>query len=178
MFSNNLSKRERYLATATVSIVLIAVVYGLIIRPAAARWKNLSNQIRSRVNTLEKDSAILAGRKIIESEYARLSKYARPAKSEEQAIADTLSFIENVSRNDSCRIVNIKPVGTKDSGYYKEIVIDVNAEADIGQFSKFLYDMENPRDNLINIKDFALSAKSGQPGVLKGTFLISKILLD
>ncbi len=57
-------------------------------------------------------------------------------------------------------------------------MIDVSAEAAIEQFSKFLYDIENPRDNLINVKRFTISAKSGQTGALKGTFIISKALLN
>ena len=178
MFIDNFSKRERYLAIITLSVVLIAVVYAFLIAPLSMVWKNLNNQIRSKINTLEKDSNILANQNALESDYAKLSKYAKSGRSDEQAAADTLTYIENVSRNDSCFIINIKPVGVTNGPSYKEILTDVTAEASMEQFSKFLYDIENPRDNLINIKRFTISTKSGQTGPLKGTFLISKILLD
>lgn len=178
MFIHNFSERERYLALATSAIVLIAVVYALIIRPVSARWVNLNNQIRSKINALEKDYRILANEQLLRSEYAKFSKYAKPSKSEEEAVADTLAYIENVSRNDSCFIINIKPIGVTNAGSYKEILIDVTAEANIEQFSKFLYDIENPRDTLINIKRFTINSKSGQTGILKGTFFISKVLCN
>lgn len=178
MFINNFNKREKYLMAAAALICVIAVLYVFIIDPVAARWKNLNNQIRSKINMLEKDFKLAANQKTIESEYVKLSKRGSPARSKDQEVADTLAFIENVSKNDSCFIINIKPVDIIDSGSHKEILIDVTAEASVGQLSKFLYDIENPRENLINVKRFNVISKSGQTGVLRGTFLISKVLLD
>lgn len=178
MFAANFSKRERYLAIATVSVVLAFAVYALIIDPITARWRNLNNQVKSKINMLEKDSAMIANQKEIMAEYAKFSKYVKVSQSEEQAVADTLTYIENVSRNDACFIINIKPAGVKNIESHKEVLIDVTAEAGIEQFSKFLYDIENPRDTLINIKRFTISTKSNQSGALKGTFLISKVILE
>ncbi len=179
MFATNFSKRERYLALATVSVVIVFAVYALIIDPIAARWKILNSQVKSKISVLEKDSAILANQKALIDEYAKFSKYVKIPKSEEQAVADTLAYIENVSRNDSCFIINIKPAGVKNLESHKEVLIDVTAEAGgIDQFSKFLYDIENPRDTLIDIKRLTLSTKSNQERTLKGTLLISKTILD
>lgn len=178
MFTNNFNKRERYLMAAAASICVIAVLYVFIIEPVAARWKNLNNQIRSKIDMLKKDFKLAANQKTIESEYVKLSKRGSPARSKDQEVSDTLAFIENVSKNDSCFIINIKPVDMIDSGSHKEILIDVTAEASVGQLSKFLYDIENPRENLINVKRFNVMSKSGQTGILRGTFLISKVLLD
>jgi len=178
MFINNFNKREKDLALAAVSIVAIMLVYFFIADPIAARWKNLNKQIRSKVNMLEKDSRIAANQKTIETEYAKLSKHGKSVKSKDQEVAETLTFIEGVSKNDSCFIVNIKPIDVRDAASYKEILIDVTVEAPMAQLSKFLYDIENPRENLIDIKRFSVSSKYGQAGVLKGTLLISKALLD
>ena len=178
MFINNFNKRERYLALAALSIVSIALVYLFIVDPIAARWKDLNSQIRSKVNMLEKDSRTAANRKTIEAEYAKLSKQGKPAKSKDQEVAETLTFIESVSKNDACFIVNIKPVDIKDAASHKEILIDLTVEASTAQLSKFLYDIENPRENLIDVKRFSISSKYGQAGVLKSTLLISKALLD
>jgi glutamate synthase domain-containing protein 1 len=177
MFINNFSKRERRLALATLSVVSIAVIYILIVKPVMTSWKSFNNEIRSKLTMIEKDFKILANQKTIEAEYNKLSKYAKSGKSDEEAIADTLTNIENISRNNSCLIVNIKPVGITKAPSSKEILIEVNAEANIEQFAKFLYDIENPRDVLMNIKRFTISSKSTQTGVLKGVFLISKVIL-
>ena len=178
MFINNFSGRERRLAIATLSVVLAAAVYIFLIAPLVAGWSSLNNQVRSKIGILTNDSHILANRKALASEYSKMSKYARSGGSEEQAIADTLAYIENISRNDSCFIINIKPIGVTNTPSHKEILIDVTAEASISQFSKFLYDIENPRDVLINVKRFSLNSKASQTGVLRGTFFIAKTLLD
>ena len=178
MLINNFSKRERFLAVATLAVAFIAVLYFLIIEPISSRRKNINNQIQSKINMLEKDSAILSNQKALTAEYAKLAKYAKPSGSVDQAVADTLSYIESVSKSDSCVIINIKPVGVTEAETHKEILIDVSAEAGIEQFSKFLYDIENPREMLINVKRFTIASRSSQANALKGTFLISKILLD
>lgn len=178
MSINNLSKRERYLAFVTLSLATIAVVYIFLIAPLYGKWKNLNNQIKSKIGMLEKNSKMLASQKALTSEYSKLSKYSKTSQSEEQAIADTLTYVENISKTDSCFIANIKPVGVTKETSYKKVLIDVTAEGNIGQLSKFLYDAENPRENLINIERFTITSKSGQSGILKGSFLISKILLN
>ncbi|MDO8535929.1 MAG: hypothetical protein Q7S30_02845 [Candidatus Omnitrophota bacterium] len=178
MLINNFNKREKYLALATVSIVSIALVYIFIMDPIVSKWKNLNGQIRSKVGILEKDSRLTANKKMIEAEYTKLSKKGRPSNSKDQEVAETLTFIESVSKNDTCFIVNIKPIDVNGSDSRKEILVDVTVEASMAQLSKFLYDIENPRENLIDIKRFSVTSKYGQPGVLKSTLLISKTLLN
>jgi len=178
MPANNFKKREKDLAFATLSIMSIALVYILIVEPIAARWNNLNSQIRSKVGALEKDYRLAANKKAIESEYAKLAKPASPAKSRDQEVAETLAFIESVSKNDACFIVNIKPIDARDSSSQREILIDVTIEASMAQLVKFMYDIENPRGNLIDIKRFNVSSKYGQAGVLKSTLLVSKTLLN
>ena len=179
MFINQLNRREKYLALATLSVISIAVIYFLIIGPIFAKSVVFNKEIRSKINNLEKGRKILASEGALKSEYNKLSKDAKSIKNEEGAIAGTLAYIEDVSRNDSCFIANIKPIGTTNLESYKEILIDVTVEAGgIEQLSKFLYDIENPRDNLINIKRLTISSKAGQAGTLKAAVIISKILLN
>lgn len=174
----DLSGRERYLAMATVSVIALALLYAVIIVPISATVGTVNSRIRAKLISIEKDRKILAGQGLLESEYARLSRNARIPGSEEQATADTLTYIEKIATNDACFIVNMKPVGMTDKGTHKELLFDVTAEGGMSQLTKFLYDIEHPRDVLINVKRFTLASKSGQPGTLKGTFFISKILLD
>lgn len=178
MIVSRLSGRERYLAVITASIIALALLYAVIIAPISATMASVNARIRAKLISIEKDRKILAGQDILASEYARLSKNARMPGSEEQASADTLAYLEKIATNDGCFIVNMKPLGTSDNGTHKELLFDVTAEGGMSQFTKLLYDMEHPRDVLVNVKRFTLTSKSGQPGILKGTFLIGKMLLD
>ncbi len=178
MLIKNLTKRERYIAAATLVIVVTAVLYGFIIEPICGWWASLERDTGSKMAALEKDSKILTKKKALESDYARFSRYLKKDKSEEEAAAGVMGYIENISGSDSCLIVSMKPVGIKKSGSYKEIMVEVTAEANMAQLSKFLYDIENPKEMILTVKRFVITPKSGAPNVLKGTFLISKLSVE
>ena len=177
-FLSRMNKRERYLALATITVVSLVAVYALLFEPIASRWRSLNNQIMAKVNMLSKDSRILASRQAIEEEYSKLAKRTKASASQDQQIADTLSYIEGISKNDSCMINNIKPIDVKTTDSYKEVLIEVNTEGSMQNLSKFMYDIENPRDNLINVKRFTVTPKSGPAGPLKGSFVVGRTLLD
>ena len=75
-------------------------------------------------------------------------------------------------------MINIKPIGTKDFGRYKELLIDLSSEGSLQQFTKFLYDVENAKNMILKVRHFVLTSKAGQEGALKGAFLISKIIIE
>jgi hypothetical protein len=178
MLIKNLTKREKYIAAATVIVAAAAILYVFILEPISSRWSDLDKGIVSKQAELEKDTRILSKKKSLEADYAGISKFLKGAKSEDEAVADAMAYIENTSRSDSCLIVSIKPVGVKKTGSYKEILIDVSAEATMAQFSKFLYDIENPEEMILTVKRFVITPKSGQQKVLKGSFLISRLSVD
>lgn len=174
----NLSKREKYIAAATVTVAAAAILYIFILEPITSRWSDLDKGIATKQSEFEKDSKILLKKKSLESEYAGISKFLKGAQSEDEAVASAISYIENTSKSDSCLIASVKPVGSKKVGSYKEILIDVTAEATMAQFSKFLYDIETPKEMVLTVKRFVITPKSGQSNVLKGSFLISRLSVD
>jgi len=177
MFIKNLNKREKRIAFTTAGVIGAALIYNIIISPVAERWTGLNDRIASRTNVLEKDIRILAMRDTIEAEYTKLAPYVKSAKGDEKSVAEALSLIENISKSASCLIISIKPVGAKEFGTHKEVLIDITAEATMEQFSKFLYDIETTKDMLLKVRRFAITSKTGQAGLLKGSFLIGKVLI-
>ena len=178
IFLKNMSKRERYIAIATLSFVAIAIIYSFVFYPIAGQWQALNNEAVSKSSALKRDLNMLAARQVLESSYSKFSKYVKSEKSEEEAAADVLSYLEGISRGDSCLVINIKPIGTKDFGPYKELLIDLSSEGSVSQFTKFLYDVENTKNAILKIRHFVLTSKAGQEGTLKGSFLISKIIIE
>ncbi len=178
MFIKNMSKRERYIALAAISFIAIAILYNFIIDPIAKEWQSLDNEMASKTAALRRDLDILSARKTLETNYSKFAKYIKSDKSEEESVADLLSYLESLSRSDSCLVINIKPIGAKDIGLYKELLIDLSSEGGIQQFTKFLYDVENTKNMILKVRHFVLTSKSGQEGTLKGSFLISKIIIE
>ncbi|MFA6321271.1 MAG: hypothetical protein WCY36_05375 [Candidatus Omnitrophota bacterium] len=178
MLIKNMNKREQTIAIITISFVLVAMLYSFVLEPVFRGWRALNNQMKSKALVLKKDLAMLSSRKILEAKYEKFSKYVISDKSEEEAISEVLSYLENLSRTDSCILQNIKPVGTKDYGTYKELLIELTSEGSIKQFTKFLYDIENTKNMILKVRHFVLTSKAGQDGALKGSFLISKVILE
>ena len=178
MFIKNMSKRERYIALAAFSFVFIAILYNFVIDPVFRARYTLNTDIQAKTAALKRDLAMVASRGTLEANYSKFSKYVKSEKSEEEAVAETLTYLEDLSRADSCRIINIKPISTKSFDSYKEVSIDLSSEGTLSQFSKFLYDVENAKNMILKVRNFVLTAKAGQEGVLKGTFLITKIIIE
>ena len=173
-----MTKRERTIAITAVSFVTVAVLYNFVIDPVFKQWQLLNIEMASKASALKRDIAMLTARKTLESNYAKFSKYVRSDKSEEASASETLAYLENLSGEDSCFIANMKPIGTKDYGAYKELLIDLSSEATIENFSKFLYDVENAKNMILKVRRFTLTSKSGQDSTLKGSFLIGKVIVE
>ena len=178
MLINNLSKREKIAVFGCVLLVGAAVFYNFGVEPFVGYWGVLHSEARAKKEAFRKDVRILASRHALQKTYLKYSKYLNSKKDEGEAIAEVLEYLETVSQKDSCFITNIKPAGIKDLGTHKEILIDISSEASVHSFLNFLYHVENASDMLLKVKRFTLSAKSGQPGTLKGSFLIGKVSIN
>ncbi|MBI3601493.1 MAG: hypothetical protein HY209_01155 [Candidatus Omnitrophica bacterium] len=164
------------MASVTFWLALVAVVYGFLIEPLVGRWQSLESEIVSQKDILKKDLRILEKRKIIEAAYVDIVKEAQSR--EPQGAVDIMTSVETLSRNDSCLLVNIKPLGIQKRGSWQEVSIEITAEANAQQFSKFLYDLESSKTGMLRIKHFSLNPESAKPGILKGVFILNRILLD
>ena len=178
MFIKNMSNRERQIALATALFIGVAFLYSLIIDPIAKEWQALNSEMKYKSALLRKDLNMLSAKASLEADYSKFAKYIKSNKNEEESAADLLSYLENLSRGDSCLVINIKPIGTKDFASYKELLIDLSSEGSLQQFTKFLYDVENTKNMILKVRHFVLTSKAGQEGALKGSFLISKIMVE
>jgi hypothetical protein len=178
MLIKNMNKRERTIAIVAISFVLGAILYSLIIDPVFRAWQVLNDNMAAKTVMLKKDLAMLSSRKSLETNYAKFSKYVISGKSEEETVSEALAYLENLSRTDSCTLLNIKPIGTKDYGAYKELMIELSSEGSISQFSKFLYDIENTKNMILKVRHFVITSKAGQEGALKGSLLIAKTIIE
>ena len=177
MFLNNLNERERLIALSTALMAVAALLYSFIIEPVGTHWSFLNNEISSRQNVLSKDQRLSMMHERIAAEYANFSKNVNPAQGLDNGVADTMNLIEYVSRKNACTIVNMKPLSDKNSLSYKEIMIEVTAEASMDVFSKFIYDIESSNSVMIRINRVTLTPKPGQTGVLRGVLIITKIIV-
>lgn len=176
MAIRNLSRNEKILLSICIVLGTVAVTYNLFIEPVVFRWKALNDGIESKTSVLIKNTRLLQIYKALQEEYEKYQGAIDTTRNEEEEFARSLGEIENISKKSSCRVENIKPHTPKKVGKYKEISFEVSAEGTIGQISRFLYEIETSKQNL-RIRRFTLTSKSGVQTNLRGTFLISRIIV-
>jgi len=67
MFLNNMSKRERAIALATLSILAAAIIYNFILDPVLHQWRTLSAAAESKKKMLKSDLKMAREAKTLEA---------------------------------------------------------------------------------------------------------------
>ena len=172
---HNVTKREKFLAIAAVSVALVAIVYNFIIDPIIGQWSELDKKIKDKEAVVKKYSRILRDKEAIEKRKAAYAKYLeskRLTPEEESAIA--LSLIERTAHTTHVQITNIKPLTYKSFGNYSEFTFRVAAESKITELTKFIYDLQLS-DQLLKVERMVLRAKENDPATIKSILNITKI---
>lgn len=173
-----LSKREHVVLSAAAVLLTAWVIYGLIVEPFAGKWKRMDSAVKAKTISIIKSSDILARYEEAEKKYpAHPALLAEKSGTEEEEVAGILGEVESISKNSACNILNIKPRQSKKIGDYKELSCDISAEGDMNTFTRFIYGVENSA-GLLKVKSFSITSKSASSGVLKATFIISKVILS
>lgn len=171
----NITKRERLLAGATVSITIAAIAYNFIIDPVIGRWNDLDKKIRDKEAMLKKHSRILRDRSNIEklrAQYAKYFELKRLTPEEESAVA--LSLIEKTARETRVQIASIKPIAHKSFENYNKFTFRVSTESRMSELIKFVYDLQSS-DQLLKVEKMVMRAKENDPAIIKSVLNITKI---
>lgn len=176
MIFANLNKREKFLLYLTVALLVIWVLHGFIVKPIANKWKQIDEKIEISGLSLEKNQKIIDRKDRIRREYEKYATSVKMTGSEEEEMAKLLTEIESLARSSSVRIIGIKPRPIKKVQFYNIYFVELDAEGDIGQISKFIYDIQNS-PQLLKVDKFSLGTKGEATNLLKCQILISKILI-
>jgi len=175
MFGKNLRKREKGLLAVCIGLAGIAIGYSMIVEPAIANWRALEGRIEGKATLLAKNTRLLKIYDKLEARYRNYREFISIGKNDEEELAIVLGEIKNIANAASCHIVNIKPRTAKKIGNYKQVLIVVTAEGNIGELARFLYNTETSKE-LLRIRHFAITPQSSSAKKLKATFIVSKII--
>ena len=169
MLPINLSKREKYIFTATIVFVAMALLYNFLAEPCLKKWQFMNNEIEIKKARMNKGLRLLQRKNSIIEEY---NKYAKTTNN----ISKVLNYMESLADSLGIKTSNIKPGQAIERGLYKEYVIDLQIEGQMENIIKFLSQLEKlPTSVALNKFDFKLISQN--PSIFKGTVILSKILL-
>jgi len=168
MFRINLSKREKGILVAMISIVAMVVLYNFIFEPAFNKWKRLDNEIAAKKIILKKNIKLLENRGIITKDY---DIYVTRVKD----TSEVLGYIEKKAKSIGIRTSNIRPRPAVQRDLYKEYVVELHIEGTLDEINDFVSDIVKP-PAFITVTKFDLR-QIRETSYLKGTLILSKLLL-
>ena len=176
MLVNRLSGREKTLFISGAIIVACILVYIFAFEPIWTEWKKLNELIYSKSIKLVKNRRILGQEKQITKFYNEYAKDIKMEGSVEEETAKILKEIENIARTSSTYIADIKPNKVKDMGFYKEYFVELEAEGDIANLAKFIYELQDSKQ-ILKVRHLRINPKAGENNKLKGYMIVTKVLI-
>lgn len=177
MFLSKLSKRERHIAYITAIVLVFFFFSRVMLRPIINKLNDLNQEIAIQEKRLEKSLNILFQEDAINSNYKKYVENLKQTHSDEEEIAELLSEIEKIAKKTAVFLSDIKPLPVKKVTFYKEYVVELEAESEIASLIDFIYQLEkSPR--LLKVEKFHLTPKKEKgKDFLKVQMSISEILV-
>lgn len=176
MFLKNLSPRERFGVYLGIVVIIGVVSYITVIEPLWTKWQELNNTIDNKEAQLSKNRKILAQEDAISKQYDKHAENIKMKGSVEEETATILREIENIARSSNTYITDIKPQKVQDMEFYKEYFVELEAEGDISNLAKFIYDLQNSKQ-ILKVRYLRLNPRDDAGDVLRGYMIVTKILI-
>lgn len=173
---SKLSNRERIIFFITIFLIFSLIVNRLILNPALLRIETLDKDISEQKEIIRKSFLMLSRKEEIIAEYDKYIPYFEKVESKSEEPISFLKSIENLAKNSSVELLDIKPTSSREGDLTKEYSISLNCEAPMENIFDFLYSVENS-DQLLNIEKIHITPKEEGTNIVRCSMDISKVLI-
>lgn len=168
-----LTKRERLILYTTIGLIAFSMVFNFLISPLLKKNGDLNRQILVTHLKLAKYLSLLSQKDAIKAKYSKFSSTLRMPERKEDAVVTVLSEVERLADSSGVRITDVRPQPSRNSAQYKEVSIDLRTEADMGDYIKFIYAIDNSLLSL-SIKKLQINSRPNSQ-YLEGLFSIRQL---
>jgi Tfp pilus assembly protein PilO len=161
------------IAAAVISVYLY--VTGIIM-PFSSRWREQSARINSKKALLNKDIKLIEDSRELNGLFEKLSQNIRDRLPLDRKEGEFLTEIDRVAQDTNVRIKSMNPRPAKDLGPFKELSVEIDMEANLGNLIRFLYNMREASVVLVANR-IKLEPKSQRSALIEGDLVISSIFL-
>lgn len=163
------SKREKHILIITAFILISALVYNFIMEPLVKKWQGINREILAKEIRFKKGSKLVSNRDVIIKEY-------KSCETSLKDISKILAYIETQSVSSGVKIAGMRPRPIVQKDFYQEYTIELQIEGTLGGINKFLSELiKSPV--FVSLKKFDLRVLSENSSYLKGSLLLSKIII-
>lgn len=174
-FLSRLSKRETIIFYASAAIVSLTLIDRLLLAPVIQKIQMQDTEIQNKESEIKRMSFISAQKDRIVAESAKYIAFLSKAKDTNEEATTILKEIETIANNNSMYIVDLKPIGFRDSAGMKKYVVSITCEGQMENVFGFMYNLEtSPR--LLRIERCEIVPKSSESSIASLTLMISKII--
>ncbi len=161
---------------AAAALVIFILVSAKLIPPIPLKWKNQTQLIQQKELTLKRSLAIIQNKELLANDFSDLSKKIQARLPAQRGESTFLAAIGDVAQKTNVHIETMNPLPYRDLGFLKELSVEINMEANLGNLALFLYQMRQSSVALAANR-LKLEPKSERSALLKGYLVISTIFL-
>ena len=151
-----LAKREKYLITLAVLVIVFALVVQLVIAPFLEKKKRYENNVQTKQNNLQQMATLRQEYLLLEQD----SKILAQRLTQRPKNFTLFSFLEKAAGDAGVKdnIKSMKPSASTGKGPFKESLVEMKLErVTLGQLVGYLKLIESP-DDLVNIKRISIQS--------------------
>jgi len=177
MMLAKLSKKEKIGLFIAAIFIFLVILDKLIITPMNRKFRGLNQEIKMAENRLSRHLRNLSQKETVTMGYRKYIPYVKKIGSDEEEVAKILAEIEELARKSKISLAGIKPQAPKEVNFYKEYVVEIEANGIMECVTNFLYQLNNSTQ-LLRAEKLRLSSKGKEASsVIKASILITKILI-
>jgi Tfp pilus assembly protein PilO len=173
----NITKKKRKLfAVAAFVSVLTIFVFVKILIPFGKQWNEQSTQIKLKKISIKNFKTSIKNKDDLESNFTALTKKIQDKLPETRKESQFLNEIGKVATDTNVHIATMNPRPLREVGSFKELSVEIEMEANLGNLVRFLHQMRESSVVLV-ANNLQLQPKSERSALLKGHLVISTIFL-
>jgi len=158
--------------------VLIAggMIFFLLFKPFGGKWAEQSAKIRAKTKLLKKYQHLIRSEDKLQESLDQLTRRVQaqmPAGREESGF---LTEIGNVAQETNIHIETMNPLPLRNLGAFRELSVEIDMEANLGNLTRFLYLLRESSAVLV-ADTLRLQPKSERSALLKAHLVISTIFM-
>ena len=168
-----ISRREKKVVGITGGILCVILLYAFGIQPFLRQWRQAASEMVLLEVKLKRAALLAKKKSSIEEEFKTYGALLHPQESG-QMKTQALAEIEKTSREQSLKVLEMRPLPTRRQGPFQEYLIEVSLEGTMDQLVQFIYQLQGTIA-LLRVERLQISAKGPQGSLLKAVMTVSRL---
>ncbi len=169
-----LKPREKKLAIMAIGLISIIGFYSVLFSPFYSRLKTLREEIYKQSVLLARYQRVLNYRSHIEKIYGEYLGVVKVGGTAQEEISKFLQEIEQLSQKAQVRIVDMKPLSTREGESFNKVKIQIEIDTEQVNLGRLLLEIKNSQA-MIHVDSLkVIAGMSGE--ALKCNLVLSRIV--